>query len=340
MAIDKIDQQNLTGPQKAAIFLMAMGEEFTTSFFKNLDEKSIKEIGRHMTETSYISSDILNAVLSEFLRKFNSDTTNLCIPGRAFLEQVVSKSLGKDKAQEVYKAIDSETLKIPFDELAYLPADNLVNIIEGEHPQTIALILSYLPHKKAAEILSLLPEEIKGDIALRIVKIGQVQDDLIRELDETIKKDLSKIGIATREFDGVETLANILNVVDGKTEEYLLSHIEEDDDDLAERIRQKMFVFEDLLQVDDRSFREILRNVDNEIVVKALKTASEEMKQKILGNLSERAAEMLRDDMEIMGPIRLTEVEDAQQSIIRTAKKLEAEGQIVLVSKGKEEVFV
>jgi flagellar motor switch protein FliG len=129
-------------------------------------------------------------------------------------------------------------------------------------------------------------------------------------------------------------------VVDGKTEEYLLSHIEDDDVDLAEKIRQKMFVFEDLLQVDDKSFREILRNVDNEVVVKALKTASEEMKQKILSNLSERAAEMLLDDMEIMGPVRLTEVEEAQQGIIRTAKKLEAEGQIVLVSKGKEEVFV
>ena len=340
MAGNRLDPDNLTGPQKAAIFLMAMGEEFTTSFFKKLDEKSIREIGRHMSEITYISYDVLNKILSEFLKNFNSKMTNIFIPGKSFLEHVVTKSLGEDKARELYKAIDNESAKIPFGDLAYLPADNLVNIIKGEHPQTIALILSYLPQKKAAEILSLLPEEMKADIALRIVKIGQVQDDLIRELDETIKKDLSKIGIATRDFDGVETLANILNVVDGKTEEYLLSHIEDDDVDLAEKIRQKMFVFEDLLQVDDKSFREILRIVDNEVVVKALKTASEEMKQKILGNLSERAAEMLMDDMEIMGPVRLTEVEEAQQGIIRTAKKLEAEGQIVLVSKGKEEVYV
>jgi flagellar motor switch protein FliG len=339
MAANVLDPENLTGPQKAAIFLMAMGEEFTASFFKKLDERKIKEIGRHMSEITSIPAEVLNAVMTEFLRSYNSDT-NLFMSGKAFLEQTVTKSLGQDRGKEIYQAIDTDRAKVPFRELTYLPADNLINIIKGEHPQTIALILSYLSQDKAAEILSLLPEEMKGDIALRIVKIGQVQDDLIRELDGAIKRDLSTIGMATREFDGIETLANILNVIDGKTEEYLLSQIEEEDSELAEKIRQKMFVFEDLLQVDDRSFREILRNIDNEVVVKALKTASEEMKQKILGNLSERAAEMLKDDMEVMGPVRLSDVEEAQQNIIRTAKRLETEGQIVLLSKGKDDVFV
>jgi len=138
----------------------------------------------------------------------------------------------------------------------------------------------------------------------------------------------------------VDKLADILNEVDGKTEEYVLSHIEKEDSDIAEKIRQKMFVFEDLLQVDDKSFREILQNIDNEGLVKALKTASEELKEKIFSNLSERAAEMLREDMEVQGPVRLKEVEEAQQNIMRTAKKLEADGRIVLGSKGKEEIFV
>jgi flagellar motor switch protein FliG len=334
----RLTPDNLTGPQKVAIFLLAMGEEFTTAFFKTLDEENIKKIGRHMSEINYISSDILNAVLREFITNFG-DEANISVSGMAFLEDVVLKTLDEDTARQVFKAIGSERANIPFSDLTSIPPDNLVSLIKGEHPQTIALILSYLTQEKAAEVLRLLPEEIKADVALRVVHIGQVQDDIIRELDNAIKADLSKVEIVTRKFDGVEVLANILNEVDGKTEEAVLSHIEQKNGDLAEMIRQKMFVFEDLLQIDDRSFREILKNIDNQTLMKALKTASEDMKEKIFHNLSERAAEMLREDMEVMGPVRLREVEEAQQMIIKTAKRLEEEGKIVL-GKGKEDVFV
>ena len=339
MATDRTDPQILTGPQKAAIFLLAMGEEFTTSFFKGLDEGSIKKIGKYMSDITYISSNVLDVVLGEFLKNFQGDA-NLAVSGRDFLEQVVGKTLDEETAREVFKVIGDEKHHVPFSDLVYIPADDLVNVLKGEHPQTIALILSYLPQEKAAEILSVLPEEIKADVGIRILKIGQVQDDIIRELDEALTKDLSKVGVTTRKFDGVDKLADILNEVDGKTEEYVLAHIEKEDGDLAEKIRQKMFVFEDLLQVDDKSFREVLQNIDNEGLVKALKTASEELKEKIFSNLSERAAEMLREDMEVQGPVRLKEVEEAQQNIMRTAKKLEADGRIVLGSKGKEEIFV
>ena len=339
MATDRTDPQVLTGPQKAAIFLLAMGEEFTTSFFKGLDEGSIKKIGKHMSDITYISSNVLDVVLGEFLKNFKGDA-NLAVSGRDFLEQVIGKTLDEETAREVFKVIGDEKHHVPFSDLVYIPADDLVNMLKGEHPQTIALILSYLPQEKAAEILSVLPEEIKADVAIRILKIGQVQDDIIRELDEALTKDLSKVGVTTRKFDGVDKLADILNEVDGKTEEYVLAHIEKEDGDLAEKIRQKMFIFEDLLQVDDKSFREILQNIDNEGLVKALKTASEELKEKIFSNLSERAAEMLKEDMEVQGPVRLKEVEEAQQNIMRTAKKLEADGRIVLGSKGKEEIFV
>jgi flagellar motor switch protein FliG len=154
-----------------------------------------------------------------------------------------------------------------------------------------------------------------------------------------MKKEISKMGGSTKKFDGIEILANILNAVDGNTEESVLSHIEEEDDSLAEMVRQKMFVFEDLLQIEDRNFRDILQNVDNQMLIKALKTSSEEMKNKIFSNLSERASEMLKEDMEVMGPIKLREVEDAQQEIIKTAKRLESEGKIVL-AKGGDDVFV
>jgi len=214
-----------------------------------------------------------------------------------------------------------------------------MSIIHGEHPQTIALVLSYLPSEKAAEVIALFSEELMTDISYRLLQIGQVDQAIIFELDEIIRKDLSKIGTASRKFDGIEKLADILNEVDGKTEEIVLSHIENEDSELAAMIRQKMFVFEDLLQLDNKNFRDILQNVDNQMLIKALRTATEDMKEKIFGNLSERAAEMLREDMEVMGPIKLSEVEEAQQELIKTAKRLEAEGRIVL-TKGKEDVFV
>ena len=338
MATTEINPSKLTGPQKAAIILLSMGEEFTTSLFRTLDAESIKTVGRYMSEISFIPTEALNAVMGEFLRNFKGNT-NLNVSGREFLEGVVNRTLDEKTAREVFRAIGAQSGNAPFSGLSYIPADNLVRIIKGEHPQTIALILSYLPQGKAAEILNLLPEEVKADIALRIVRITEVPDDLIRELDEAIRDDLSKVGVATRKFDGVDTLANILNEVDGKTEEYVLAHIENEDSDVADQIRQKMFVFEDLLQVDDRSFREILQNIDNQTLVKALKTASEDLKQKIFNNLSERAADMLREDMEVIGPVRLKDVEECQQNIIRVAKRLEADGKIILVGKG-EEIFV
>jgi len=340
MAINRQpDPESLTGPQKAAIFLLAMGEEFSKSFFKGSDEGTIQKIGRCMAEITYIPSDVLDAVLKEFLTSFQNEA-NTPVSGRSFLKKVVTKTLDDETARKVFEAIGDKDTSTPFSDLAYVPAENLVNIIKGEHPQTIALILSYLPHEKAGEILSLLPEEIKPDIALRIVQIGRVPDDIVMELDEAVKKNLSKVGGDSRKFDGVEALANILNQVDGETEELVLSAMEKEDGDLAEAIRQKMLVFEDLLEIDDRSFREILKNIDNQLLIKALKTASEEMKQKIFGNLSERAADMLKEDMEVVGLVRLKEVEEAQQAITRTAKTLEEDGKIVLVGKGKEDIFV
>lgn len=339
MEIDETTPERLTGPQKAAVFLLAMGEKFTTSLFQRLDEESIKKVGRYMSEITYISSDVSNAVMREFLRNFEGDA-NLAVSGRSFLEQVVANTMDEKSARAVFNVIGSKGSDTPFSDLTYIPADNVVRIIQGEHPQTIALILSYLPQGKAAEILNILPEGIKADVALRIVKMDRVQDDIIKDIDEAIKNDLSRIGVATKKFDGLDTLVNILNEVDGKTEEYVLSHIEDNDSDLADQVRQKMFVFEDLLQVDDRSFREVLQNIDNKTLVRALKTASEELKEKIFSNLSERAADMLKEDMEVVGAVRLKEVEECQQNIIRIAKRLETDGKIVLGSKGREDIFV
>ena len=339
MTSNRLDPNKLTGPQKAAIFLLAMGEEFTTSFFKELDEKSIQKIGKYMSDITYLSSDIVKKVTNEFLANVYNDA-DLAISGKDFLQQIVTQTYDEETAKEIFNVIGDKSSSTPFRELAYVPTDKLFSMIKGEHPQTIALILSHLSPEKSAEILNLFPEATKIDIALRIVTIGQVQDEIIMEVDEAIKSDISKIGIATRKFDGLETLANILNEVGSDAEEGILSHIEKEDSDLADSIRQKMFVFEDLLQVEDRGFREILQNIDNQGLAKALKTASEELKEKIFNNLSERAADMLKEDMEVMGPVRLKEVEEAQQNILRITKKLQSEGKIALAGKGSEDIFV
>jgi len=334
----KLSTDKLSGPQKAAILFLTMGEEYSTALFKELDEASIKKIGKFMSEITYIPSDVLSSVMDEFLINFKSDS-DVVISGEDFLKQIVNKSLDKESAREVFKVIGEKGTSVPFSDLAYIPVENLINIIQGEHPQTIALILSYLPYEKAAEVLKSFPEELKIDVALRIVQIGQVDVEIVNELDKVIKNELSKIGGATRKCDGIETLANILNQVDGVTEESVLSHIENEDGDLADMVRQKMFVFEDLLQIENRHFRDILQNVDNQLLIKALKTTSDEMKDKVFSNLSERASEMLREDMEVMGPVKLSEVEEAQQEIIKIAKRLESEGRIVL-AKGGDDVFV
>lgn len=329
----------LKGPQKAAIFLLAMGEDFASSFFKRLDEPSIKEIGRYMSEINHIPSEVLNGVIEEFLGKFASDL-NLHVSGRSFLEQVISKSLDGGRAREIFKSIGQEVKKTPFVDLSVVPGEKLFNILKGEHPQTVALIVSYLPEKKGAEILEQFPEETRSEIALRIARIGPVEDDVVRELDEVIRKDLTTLGGPARKLDGVEKLAAILNELEGKSEEAILATIESEDNSLSEMIRKRMFVFEDLLKVDDKGFREILQNVDKTTLARALKTASEELKAKIFGNLSERASEMLREDLEVLGPVRLREVEESQQNILKEAKKLEAEGRVAFAGKNKEDVFV
>lgn len=321
------------------MLILAMGEDFASSMFKRLDEGSIREIGRHMSEINHIPSELLNQVMEEFLRSFK-DELNVHVSGRSFLEQVISKSLDSGRAREICKSIGNEVEKTPFGDLAYVPVERLFNILKGEHPQTVALILSYLPEDRSADILAQFSEDIRSEIALRIARIGPVEDDVLKELDEMISKDIAALGGPARRIDGIEKLAGILNELDGKSEEAILSSIENEDNDLAEKVRKRMFVFEDLLQVDAKGFREILQNVDKAILAKALKTASDELKAKVFGNLSERAAEMLREDLEILGPVRLKDVEECQQAVLKAAKKLEAEGRIAFAGKNKEDVFV
>jgi flagellar motor switch protein FliG len=338
MTEQRLDSKNLSGPQKAAIFFLSMGEEFSSELFKRLSEDEIKKVASCMAEINQIPLDALNGVLREFVDNFD-DEGRLNYKGEVFLKTVIGKSMDKNEASSIFKEIEDRKLGLPFVWSRDVDTETLKGHIEGEHPQTIAMILAYLPSEIASDILGGLPEEKKGDIAIRIAQLGKVPDEIVREVDKTLRAKVSDFGHTGPQAGGIDTLVDILNNVDRATEDIIMESIEEEHSELANQIRGMMFVFEDLARVDDRGMREILKKVESQQLVLAMKTASEEMKEKILSNLSSRAAEMLLEDLEVMGPVRLAEVEEAQQNIVRAAKELEAEGTIVL-GKGKEDVLV
>ncbi len=332
MASKQLQTGELNGYQKVAIFLLSAGEEFTTHFMKTLDKQTIRKIGQCMSEISNISTDVLDEVMDDFLQTYNQ-TDTLMISGKEFFANAVRETLGEGDS-------DIELQKKPFENLVHLSPEQLTTAIRAEHPQTIALVLSYVSDRKAGEVLQLLPEDIRIEVAYRLTDLGDVPMEFVRELDQTIQKNLVAAGTDSREFNGIEALASILNQVDGTTEENIMAHLEKQDSDLAQSVRQKMFVFEDLMEFDNKNFREILQNVDSQVLIKALKTSSEELKEKVFQNLSQRASEMLKEDMEVMGPVRLRDVEQAQQEILAAAKRLETEGRVVFPGKGKEDVLV
>lgn len=339
MAQAKLEGKNVTGPQKAAIFLLMMGEDYTSEVFRKLEPDEITKLVTHMSETRSVPQQVLMQIMEEFLKSIESEG-QLMVEGESFLKNVVDGSLGKEKARAVYKELEKSKKNVPFGYLDGIDCNIIVNLIKGEHPQTIALILATLKFDKAAEILSDLPEQIQADVAMRIVKMDQVPKEVIQEVDQMLHKEVRGLGdSASRDIDGTTALANILNEIDKSSEEQILSLIEEEDEEIAEEVRQLMFIFEDLLRVDDRGFREILKHVDKQELTLALRTASEELKEKFFSNMSERARDMLQEDMEIMGPVRISDVEEAQQKILRAARQLESEGKVIL-GKGKEDTLV
>ena len=317
---------------------MMMGEVYSSQIFKKMTEIEIKRVATEMSNIDQIPPDAMTAVLDDFLNNFEDDNRML-IKGETFIKNVVNKTLGDEKAQAIFRTIEAQKREKPFVWSRDVDVVTLGSQIREEHPQTIAMILAHLPPDIAAEIMNELPENLKGDIAMRIARLGTIPDEILRDVDEELKAQVSDMGKAAR-AGGLQALVNILNGVDRSSEEVIMEAIEEANAEMAQEVRDMMFVFEDLAKIDDRAMREILKRVENQKLVLAMKTASEEMHQKILGNLSARASEMLLEDLEVMGPVRLSEVEEAQQDIIREAKELEAEGTIVLGGKGKEDILV
>jgi flagellar motor switch protein FliG len=339
MVTDKV-----SGPQKAAIFLYAIGEELASEIVKKLDEDEIKKLGGSMSKIASITPRVLDSVFSEFNELAVSQNQPIQI-GHAgssqFIKSVLSKAVEGGKAQTLLEQIQEEGRWNLFQKIRRLDPKILASFIKNEHPQTISIILAHLDSTQTAGVLEDLPAPLQNEVMFRIAELEKIPPGILEEVDQALQEEISMLeNVEGRKVGGVRAVAEILNQVDTATESSILKGIEEQKQGLADEIRRLMFVFEDLLLLDDRSIISVLKEVGNEVLQLALKTASEELKEKIFKNMSERASEMMKEDLEVMGPVRLKEVEAAQQSIIKTAKKLESEGKIVLSSKGKEEVFV
>ena len=338
MANDK-----LTGPQKAAMFLLSLGEELTANIIKQMDEEEIKKLGSHIAQVSYIGPKTLETIFSEFSSLYAADQPFLLSPkgGNQFIKNVVTLALPGEKGQGILEEIEEQGKWKLFQKIKKYDPKTLSNFIRNEHPQTIAIILSHLESGQAAAILTELPVNLQTEVVYRVAELENVSPEIVEEIDQALMEEVAAVkSFDGQQIGGVRSVAEMLNQMDSSLEGTILKGIEEFRQGLADEIRQLMFIFEDLINVDDRGIMAILKEVNNEELILAMKTASDEMKEKIFKNMSERAAQMMKEDLEVMGPVRLKDVEVAQQGIIKIAKKLEAEGKIVLAGKGSEEAFV
>jgi len=337
----EMDLSNPDGPMKAAIFLLAMGEAFTAEVFKYLKEDEVRKVSTLMAMIQNIPGEAIQLVLDEVRAKMSMVQGEVSVPVEDFLKKVLFSSMPEEQAKQIYEDIMRQLHPSTFQKLSSLEPKVIVNFLSNEHPQTIAVILAHLEPDLAAEILSELNEKLQSDVMLRIANLEKISPEIVAEIDRVLEEELFSVEMSdATKVGGAEKVAEILNNLDRTLEDSLLEQIEETSQDLAEEIKKLMFKFEDLLQVDDSAIVSILKEISTDELKLALKAASEELKAKFLNNMSERAAQMLMEDLEVMGPVRLKDVEQAQQAIIRVAKRLESEGKIVLGGKGGDEVLV
>jgi len=322
-----------TGAQKAAILLLSFGEEISAEIFKNMTEFEIKRIGSAMSRLGRMEQDLVDEIIMEFYSIIQQNK-KFFYGGNDFTKKVIGTAFKGGDADEL---IDQLALgsAANLDSLELIDPRTLSNFIRNEHPQTISLILAHLDPKKCGETLKLLPESLHTEILLRIANLDAVAPEIIDEIDDVLRNEIQAMGsIHTQKIGGVEPIAEMLNLIDKATEEQILDNLEERDPDLAEQIRQLMFTFDDLVKVDDRGIQELIKNVNNDKWKIALKTASESVRELVFKNMSERAAKMLREDMEAMSAVKLADVESVQFEVVQIARKLEEEGKIIIASGG------
>lgn len=330
---------DISGIQKAAILLITLGPEKSASIFKHLKEEEIEQMTLEIANTRSVSPATKEDVINEFYE--------ICLAqqyiaegGITYAKELLEKALGTDKAKEVIGKLTASLQVRPFEFVRKTDASQLLNFIQDEHPQTIALILSYLSSPQAASIIASLTPDKQADVARRIAQMDRTSPDVIKEVEKVLERKLSSL--VNQDYTivgGVDNIVDILNTVDRSTEKHIMETLEIDEPELADEIRRKMFVFEDIMSLDDRSIQRVLRDVDNNDLAVALKNCNEEVQNVIFNNLSKRLATMIKEDMDFMGPVRLKDVEEAQQKIVNIIRKLEDSAEIVISRGGGDEII-
>lgn len=331
---------DISGIQKAAILLITLGPERSANIFKHLKEDEIESLTLEIANTRSVSPATKDQVLDEFYE--------ICLAqqyiaegGIQYAKELLEKALGPDKAREVIGKLTASLQVRPFEFVRKTDASQLLNFIQDEHPQTIALILAYLSPSQASTIISSLAPDKQADVAKRIAQMDRTSPDVIKEVEKVLERKLASL--MNQDYTivgGVDSIVEILNTVDRGTEKHIMETLEIEEPELADEIRRKMFVFEDILSLDDRSIQRVLREVDNNELAIALKGANDEVQTVIFNNMSKRLASMIKEDMEYMGPVRLKDVEEAQQRIVNIIRKLEDSSEIIISRGGGDEIIV
>jgi flagellar motor switch protein FliG len=332
--------RDFTGRQKAAVFLVSIGSEISAEIFKYLREDEIETLTFEIARLETIEPDQKEAVLMEFQELMMANEF-ITTGGIDYARELLEKSLGSQKAIDIINRLTSSLQVRPFDFIRRTDPAHLLNFIQQEHPQTMALILAYLEPNKASVILQNLPHEVQSDVARRIATMDRTSPEVLREVERVLEKKLSTL--SSEDYTaagGVENIVEILNLVDRSSEKQIIEALEDEDPELAEDIKKRMFVFEDIVMLDDRAIQRVMREVDSQELSKALKSVDTEVQDKIFRNMSKRAAQMLKEDMEFMGPVRLKDVEEAQQKIVSIIRHLEETGEIVVARAGEDELVV
>ncbi|MAE16650.1 MAG: flagellar motor switch protein FliG [Deltaproteobacteria bacterium] len=330
----------LTGPKKAAILLLALGEDGAAEVMKNLDESEIQQVGYYMTRFTDVAPEELDIVLEEFYRNSVTQDEGVNINASPdFVKNALSKALGAEKAKELEGSLHSGQEEGGLDSIRYADPVMISNYLRSEHPQTIALVLSYIRNTDQSSIvLRNLPENLQADVLYRMAVLESIPPGVVSELNDVLYEEMKSASSMVTKVGGVGPVSEILNAVDKATETRILSSIEEANPDLAEQIRELMFTFEDLSAIDAKQMQTVLKDVDIPDLTMALKTASDAVKELIFSSMSSKQGDMVRDDLENLGPVRVADVESAQQKIIKVVKTLEEEGTIVIAGSGGSEV--
>ena len=332
--------ENLSGTSKAAILLIALGPEKSAKVFKHMKEEEIEQLTLEIANTRSVSPQMKEDVLNEFYQVCLAQQY-IAEGGIGYAKELLEKALGDDRAQDVISRLTASLQVRPFEFVRKTDPSQLLNCIQDEHPQTIAMILSYLSPTQASLVLGALPLEKQSDVARRIATMDRTSPDVIKEVERVLERKLASL--VNQDYTivgGVDAIVAILNSVDRGTEKHIMETLEIEEPELADEIRKKMFVFEDILLLNDRAIQRVLRDVENSDLAVALKSTNEEVQNVIFKNLSTRLAAMIKEDIEFMGPVRMKDVEEAQQKIVGVIRKLEDAGEIVISRGGGDDIVV